>query len=96
MIRLVRPDHQRQGVGVALVEAALAAAGELGKSLVIVEGIPAYYPRFGFRSASALGLERPDPKTQDVAWMVYPLSGYDPALSGRIVYPSFFPPPPRA
>jgi putative acetyltransferase len=90
----VRPDKQRQGVGTALVEAALAAADERGEPLVLVEGVPAYYPRLGFVSASALGLEPPEPDIPDEAWMVQPLSAYDPALRGRVVYPSFFPPPP--
>jgi putative acetyltransferase len=90
----VRPDRQRQGVGRALVEAALAAADERGEPLVLVEGVPAYYPRFGFRSATELGLERPDPRIPDAAWMVCPLRAYDPTLRGRVIYPSFFPPPP--
>lgn len=90
----VRPDRQRQGVGRALVEAALAAADDCGEPLVLVEGVPSYYPQFGFRSATELGLERPDPKIPDAAWMVRRLTAYDPALRGRVVYPSFFPPPP--
>ena len=92
----VRPDRQRQGVGRALVEAALAAADDSGEPLVLVEGVPSYYPRFGFRSATELGLERPDPRIPDNAWMVRPLRAYDPALRGRVVYPPFFPPPPGA
>lgn len=90
----VRPDRQRQGVGVVLVGAALGAADERGEPLVLVEGVPSYYPRFGFRSATDLGLERPDPRIPDAAWMVRPLHAYDPALRGRVVYPSFFPAPP--
>jgi len=88
----VRPDRQRRGVGEALVEAALAAADARGEPLVLCEGIPDYYPRFGFRSATELGLERPDPRIPDAAWMVRPLLAYVPALVGRVVYPSFFPP----
>lgn len=90
----VRPDRQRQGVGRALVEAALAAADELGEPLVLVEGVPSYYPQFGFLPASERGFDRPDPRIPEAAWMVRPLSAYDPALRGRVVYPSFFPPPP--
>lgn len=92
----VRPDRQRQGVGRALVEAVLAAADERGEPLVLVEGIPAYYPKLGFRSATAIGLERPDPTVPDAAWMVHPLSAYDPALRGRAVYPAAYEPPPSA
>ena len=90
----VRPDRQRRGIGGALVEAVLAAADEAGEPLVLVEGVPSYYPQFGFVSATAAGLERPDPRIPEDAWMVRLLSTYDPALRGRVVYPSFFPPPP--
>jgi putative acetyltransferase len=90
----VRPDRQRQGVGGRLVEAALDAADELGEPFVLVEGVPSYYPQFGFVPATALGLERPDPRIPEAAWMVHTLHAYDPALRGRVVYPSFFPPPP--
>ncbi len=90
----VRPDRQRQGIGAELVRAALAAADELDEPLVLCEGVPAYYPRFGFRSATGLGLVRPDPRIPDAAWMVAPLRAYDPALRGRVVYPPFFPGPP--
>ena len=86
----VRPDRQRQGVGRALVEAVLAAADELGEPLVLVEGIPSYYPKLGFRSATELGLERPDPTIPEAAWMVRTLSAYDPARRGRVVYPAAY------
>jgi len=92
----VRPARQRRGIGAALVRAAVAAADEAGEPLVLVEGVPAYYPQLGFRSATALGLERPDERIPDEAWMALPLRAYDPALRGRVVYPSFFPLPPGA
>lgn len=90
----VRPDRQRRGIGAMLVRAALAAADELDEPLVLCEGVPDYYPRFGFRSATALGLLRPDERIPDAAWMVAPLRAYDDALRGRVVYPPFFPGPP--
>ena len=92
----VRPDRQRHGIGAAVVRAALAAADERGEPLVLVEGVPAYYPRFGFVSATALGLERPDERIPDQAWLALPLSAYDPDIRGRVVYPPFFPGPPGA
>lgn len=92
----VRPDKQRRGVGTAVVRAALAAADERDEPLVLVEGIPGYYPRFGFVSATRLGLERPDERIPDAAWMALPLRAYDPEIRGRAVYPSFFPAPPGA
>ena len=92
----VRPDRQRQGIGVALVKAAIAAADARGEPLLLVEGVPAYYPRFGFSSATGLGLLRPDDRIPESAWLALPLRAYDPAIRGRVVYPDFFPPPPGA
>ena len=53
----VRPDCQKAGIGHALVSAALAVADERGEPLVVVEGSPAYYGRFGFEHSIACGIE---------------------------------------
>lgn len=50
----VRPDRQRQGIGTELIETGIARLREIGSAGCIVVGDPAYYPRFGFRRASAL------------------------------------------
>jgi putative acetyltransferase len=92
----VHPDRQRRGIGAAIVRAALVAADERSEPLVLVEGVPAYYPQFGFESATALGLERPDERIPDEAWLAIPLRAYDPSIRGRVVYPPFFPGPPGA
>src|SRR4029453_13095308 len=55
----VRPDRRRQGLGSRLVEEGLRRARERGEPVVIVEGDPRYYSRFGFRRASELGLDDP-------------------------------------
>jgi putative acetyltransferase len=86
----VRPDRQRVGVGTRLVRDALGRAEEAGAPAVMVEGIPAYYPRFGFERASALGFIPPHPQIPDDAFMVKRLPGYSPDLAGRIVYPAAF------
>jgi putative acetyltransferase len=92
----VRPDRQREGIGKAVVRAALAAADIREEPLVLVEGVPSYYPQFGFRPALELGLLRPDERIPEAAWMAASLSAYDPTVRGRVSYPSFFPPPPEA
>lgn len=55
----VVPAHQRSGAGTAAVRHALAAARDLGERHVVVLGHPEYYPRFGFRPASAFGISLP-------------------------------------
>jgi putative acetyltransferase len=86
----VRPDRQRIGVGARLIRDALGRAEETGERAVMVEGIPAYYPRFGFERASPLGFISPHPKIPDDAFLVKRLRGYSPDLAGRIVYPAAF------
>jgi putative acetyltransferase len=86
----VRPDRQRAGVGSLLVEAALARAEAAGEPALLVEGIPGYYPRFGFERASALGFVPPSATVPDEAFMVRRLPGYTPELVGRVVYPPAF------
>jgi putative acetyltransferase len=55
----VDPDHQRRGIGSALVRAGLEEAGRRGEPAVILLGDPAYYGRFGFVAASTFGLRNP-------------------------------------
>lgn len=86
----MRPDRHRQGVGSALVHEGLRRAEEHGAPLVIVEGDPRYYSRFGFRGASELGLERPHEQIPEVAFQALPLGRYDPRLRGKVVYPPPF------
>jgi putative acetyltransferase len=44
----VAPEHQRKGVGSALVREGLARCKDLGYCAVVVVGHAKYYPRFGF------------------------------------------------
>ena len=55
----VLPERQGQGIGRALVEAALEEARVRGECAVILLGDPALYPRFGFVPASRFGLRNP-------------------------------------
>jgi putative acetyltransferase len=68
----VLPAFQRRGVGSALVRAGLAHLRAAGHRAVVVLGHPAYYPRFGFRRASELGL-RWEHEAPDEAFMVLEL-----------------------
>jgi putative acetyltransferase len=68
----------------------LGRAEEIGEPAVMVEGIPGYYPRFGFEPATALGFIPPNPTIPAEAFMVKRLPGYSPDLAGRIVYTAAF------
>ena len=52
----VRPDHQRGGIGAALLNAGLEHLVKAACPFVIVVGHAEYYPRFGFVPASRHGV----------------------------------------
>lgn len=52
----VVPEHQRQGIGSALVRAGLEQCKQLGFVAVVVLGHPEYYPRFGFSPSTRFGI----------------------------------------
>jgi putative acetyltransferase len=86
----VAPEHQRAGIGSALVREALRRADECQEPLVLVLGHADYYPRFGFRPARELGISPPDPKIRDEVFLAIRLRAYDPTLRGRVVFPPAF------
>lgn len=52
----VLPDYQRQGIGGRLIETGNLKLKDAGCPFIIVVGHADYYPRFGFRPASARGI----------------------------------------
>ena len=90
----VARQHQRCGSGGALVREATARADADGEPLVVLEGSPAYYPKFGFEPARPHGIEIPLPDwAPEEAGQVILLAGYDPTdttLRGAVVYPAAF------
>jgi putative acetyltransferase len=86
----VIPERQREGIGSALIREALRRADDRGEPLVLVLGHADYYPRFGFRPASELGITPPDASIRDEFFMALPLRTYDPTLRGRVIFPAAF------
>jgi putative acetyltransferase len=68
----VAPEHQRSGIGSALVRAGLDACRELGFAAVVVLGHPEYYPRFGFVPSVRYGI-RSEYDVPDEVFMVLEL-----------------------
>jgi len=56
----VLPEWQGNGVGTSLIRHSLQAARNLGHTAVLIYGDPAYYARFGFKSAETFGIGSSD------------------------------------
>ena len=85
----VHPEHQRRGVGSALVHAVLGGADALGEPLVVLLGDPRYYSRFGFRPAAELGIT-PPVREWAPGFQARTLTTYHPALRGAFAYAAPF------
>jgi predicted N-acetyltransferase YhbS len=57
----IHPTRQGEGLGAALMDAAVNVARDLGWTRVILVGDEPYYRRFGFRRDLAEGVEFPPP-----------------------------------
>jgi putative acetyltransferase len=66
----VRPEHQRRGIGSALVRAGIDRLRRFRCPFVIVVGHPGYYPRFGFVRASTHGVRCQWDGVGDEAFMI--------------------------
>lgn len=86
----VLPERQGEGIGRALVEAALAGARALGAPCVTLIGDPALYHRFGFVPAEPLGIV-PPASWPTHAFQVAVLGDEAELPQGRVVYSDAFP-----
>jgi putative acetyltransferase len=85
----VLPEHQRHGIGSALVRESLDRAAGTEFPLVVVLGHPEYYPRFGFEPGAAHAIVDPYGVAPE-AWMVHLLPGYTPDARGLVTYAKAF------
>lgn len=83
----VRPDRQRQGIGLQLIRDSLATLGDRREPVVFLEGDPSYYSRAGFRAGASFGFTPPSRRIPPPAFQALPLASYDPEMAGRLVYP---------
>jgi len=86
----VHPDHQRHGVGAALIERGVAELDDRGVPAVFLEGDPAYYRRNGFVAAGGLGFRKPSLRIPEPAFQVRLLRAYEPWMTGTLVYRQTF------
>jgi len=86
----VHTDFQNQGIGSALVRRGLERCRDLGHAAIVVVGHPDYYPRFGFTSARAKGLDAPFPVPDEAFLAVELVPGSLNGVRGSVVYPAAF------
>ncbi len=87
----VAPEFQRQGVGASLVREVVDRADYRSEPVVILEGNPAFYYRFGFEPAARYGIHLPVPAwAPPEAGQMVRLGRYHRSLRGRVVYPPAF------
>ena len=86
----VEPEHQRKGVGSALVRAGLEQCRQLGFGAVVVLGHPAYYPRFGFSSSRRFGIGCEYDVPDDVFMVLELQPGFLHGASGKVKYHAAF------
>jgi putative acetyltransferase len=84
----VLPVFERRGIGAALVREGLRRLVDLGETIVIVLGEPAYYTRFGFSRERARDLRSrySGPAFMSLELVPRALDG----VTGDVVYPPAF------
>ena len=90
ILRGITPT-EAAGIGAALVRSVTDLADRRGEPLVVLEGDPRYYSRFGFEPAATHGITLPLPDWAPTeAAQVLRLGHDDPRLRGTVVYPEAF------
>ncbi|AUD06917.1 GNAT family N-acetyltransferase [Spirosoma pollinicola] len=85
----VLPTYQRQHIGSALMKHALNWLAASPYPVVVLEGVPSYYPRFGFVPAHDLGIDPPF-NLPPAVWQAYCLPAYSSQVKGTVHYPEPF------
>jgi putative acetyltransferase len=84
----VTPERQREGIGTALVAAAVGAARGSGVPALFLEGSPLYYGTRGFERADRHGfLPAALERTPRAAFQCVLLDGHEEWMSGQLIYP---------
>jgi putative acetyltransferase len=85
----VEPDHQGEGVGTALVAAAVETARRSGVPALFLEGSPVYYGQRGFERADRHGfLPAALERTPRVAFQCVRFESHEEWMTGQLIYPA--------
>lgn len=86
----VAPDRQREGIGSALMRAAIERARATDYALIGLLGHAGYYPRFGFEPAEATYGITSAYDARPENWLALALPAYRPDVRGRFEYAPAF------
>jgi putative acetyltransferase len=86
----VMPDHQKQGIGSALVKKGLKQCKSEGYQAAAVLGYPEYYPRFGFVPCSRFGIKSEYDVPDEVFMVKELVTGILAGYKGVVKYHSLF------
>ena len=84
----VLPEHQRKGVGKALIYEMIDRAKRLGHGAILFWGRPEYYPQFGFVAASSYGITDVDGHVSPAFFAMELIDGYLTNAKGGKYYES--------
>ena len=84
----VLPEHQRKGVGKALIYEMIDRARQLGHGAILFWGRPEYYPQFGFVAASGYGITDADDHASPAFFAMELIDGYLADAKGGKYYES--------
>jgi putative acetyltransferase len=86
----VEPEHQRKGIGSALVRAGVEQCKKLGCGAVVVLGHPEYYPRFGFAPSASFGISCEYDVPEEVFMAIELQPGFLDGVPGKVKYHASF------
>ena len=84
----VRIDHQKAGIGSALIRASFETARDFGVHGILVLGHPKYYERFGFTTEAAAGVSSPYSGTPAFKGLALGEGAFDVPIT--VAYPTAF------
>ena len=85
----VLPEFQNQGIGSAMVRSGLEECRQQGHKIVVVLGLPHFYPRFGFSPKLTAHLESPF-SGKDSFMALELVAGALDGVTGQVQYPPPF------
>lgn len=86
----VLPEFQRKGIGGMLIREAHRRAAHLGYGTAVILGHKEYYPRFGYRKATDLGIEFPFEVPHEYCMVAELIPGATEGVEGMVCYPAAF------